>query len=348
MRQMRHGVCGMRNTQNSNAALRTPHSAYCNGKASTLLVLCGALFLMAGIGGSLWVAMLHRQTVERLQQARTALEAKSQTVAGLEEERQRLSTDYETLKTRWTKTDDELKQVSAASTQTKTELASVTNERSALQAQVEQLHRQMEEASRRRASWEAHMTAAAASGLTRAELEQLSDLTVLQDRRADELQQRMEALSHAFEQLAWKHIELQEATGQGAPPGPSPSLAESAEASAADGAPISRREAKQHQRQAEELAKRYRHIGEFCLAAYQYPRAADAFERSLTYKDDPKVHATLAFLYGRLLPNPEKAAWHADRAPSGAITAQAVLDPTTQAEGFPRKTHKLVWRWLTR
>ena len=324
-----------------------------------VIAVCAVAILGAG---GWWVARLHRQTVQRLRQTQTALEEKAASLALLEDERQRLSADYETLKTRWTKTNEELTQLSAASTQTKNELASVTNERAtlqqrlaaterqhaALQTQVAQLHRQMEEESRRRASLEAQLTAAAASGLTRAEVEQLSDLTALQDRQASALGERMEALSHAFEQLAWKHIELQEAAGQSAPPGPAPSLAESTDTSAVDGAPISRPEAKQRQRQAEELAKRYQHIGEFCLAAYQYPRAADAFERSLTYKDNPKVHATLAFLYGRLWPNPEKAAWHADRAPSDAMTAQDVLDPTTTAQGFPRKTRKLVWRWLTR
>ena len=332
------------------------------GAISVPVVLGAVLAVAVLAGGGWWVAMLHRQTVQHLRQTQAALEEKAKSFVLLEEERQRLSTDYETLKTRWTKTDEELTQLSAASTQTKTELAGVANERTTLQqrlteterqhatlqTQVEQLHRQMEEESRRRASLEAQMTTAEASGLTRAELEQISDMLIEQDQQVNELDERMGALSHAFEQLAWKHIELQEATGQGVRPGPAPSLAESAEASAAEGAPISRREAKQRQRQAEELAKRYQHIGEFCLAAYQYPRAADAFERSLTYKDDPKVHATLAFLYGRLWPNPEKASWHADRAPEGAITAQAVLDPTTKAEGFPRKTHKLVWRWLTR
>ena len=156
----------------------------------------------------------------------------------------------------------------------------------------------------------------------------------------------MESLSHAFEQLAWKHIELQESTGQSAPAGPSPLMAEPQATSANGVSSLSKEQEKEAKRQAQQLATRYRHLGEFCLAAYQYPRAADAFEKSLSYKDDPDVHASLAFIYGRLLLDPDKAALHTAFASEGKINAEHAFEPVNKSSGMPRRTRDLVWRWL--
>lgn len=332
------------------------------GRAPVLALCVAGLLVLLGCGGWLVVSQQQKQqqTQQALKRTQDELEEKSKTLGILEEEREKLASSFETLKGRWAKTEGELQQTKTAAERAQEQLETASNERAslqqrlddsekrhrAIQGEVDQMRLKIEEAARQRAAFESQIKQAAGAGLTRAEIEQLSDVVAIRASNAKELEERMEALSHAFEQLAWKHIELQEQTGQSAPPGPSPLMAEPGFTPASASAPISKEQEKQQMREAEALSKRYRHLGEFCMAAYQYPRAAEALEKSLSYKDDPQVHATLAFLYGRLLLDPEKAALHAAFAPDGAVTAENVLSKTTQASGMPRRDRDLVWRWL--
>ncbi len=331
-------------------------------KPIPMLIGVALLAAAAAVGwGFVSLRERHRQTVARLQETQATLEDKKKTLTLVEEERQKLAGDYEALKTRSAQTDDELKQLQAVSTQTKAELAAVSTERSdlrrrlkdaegqqtTLQSQLTQLRRQKEEEERRRMAAEAQLNAAIAEGLTKEQVEQLSQTVEKERREASELHARLEALSRAFEQLVLKHIDLQEATGQSAKPGAAPIVeAPPGEVFAQKTPPSGRSGKPQRQHEAEQLAARYRHLGQWCMAAYQYPRAAQAFERSLTYQDSREIHATLAFLYSRLLPDEEKAAYHAALAPQG-VSAQAAMDPTTQTHGLPRKDRSLLWHWLT-
>lgn len=306
------------------------------------------LLLLGGFAW--WITRLEQQrryTKKILEQTEAALDAKNKAFDGLEEQRQQLGNDYDTLKTRWNKTEDELSQARVSAERTQTELAATSQQRLELQARlneteqrdsgfradIQRLKQQMQEHAQRSAVLEQQLQSQAA-GLTRAELEQVAEKLVGQQHETVALDERMQALSHAFEELAWKHIELQELTGQGAPAG------DIADTWAAAPSPQAKKEAAM-------LAARFRRMGEFCMASYQYPQAAEAFERSLAYKDDPAVHTALAFLYGRLWPNPDKAGKHAAFASPG-YAAKQVLDPTTKAQGLPRKTRHLVWDWLTR
>ena len=93
-------------------------------------------------------------------------------------------------------------------------------------------------------------------------------------------------------------------------------------------------------------AQRYRRLGDAYLATYQYPNAADAYEQALTFRDDPDTHARLAFLYSRLLHNPEKAQRHTAAAVARDPTS-TTLGATAGAQGLPRKGWRLLWAWLT-
>jgi len=96
------------------------------------------------------------------------------------------------------------------------------------------------------------------------------------------------------------------------------------------------------------LAERSRRLGDAYLAAYQYPQAVEAFEHALTFEENPTVHAKLAFIYSRILHNPDKAQPHV------ALAASNRQDPTVtalgsmaNAEGLPRRGWRLLWAWLT-
>ncbi len=332
------------------------------GRMPVMVLGCAGLLILLGLGSWLIISQQQqqKQTRQALKRTQAELEQKAQTLAMLEEERQKLSSDYDVLKGRWAKADDELRQVKTTAERTQEQLATASNERialeqrltdterrhAALQGEIAQVRQKMEEETRQYAALEAQVARAVDAGLTRAELEQLSDVVARRESNTEELQERMEALSHAFEQLAWKHIELQEETGQSASPGPSPLMAEPGFIPAEGDSAISKEQQRQEKREAGRLAKRYRHLGEFCMAAYQYPRAADAFEKSLSYKDDPQVHATLAFLYGRLWLDPEKAALHAAFAPDGKVNAENAFAEANRSSGMPRRSRDVVWRWL--
>ena len=97
-----------------------------------------------------------------------------------------------------------------------------------------------------------------------------------------------------------------------------------------------------------QLAARSRRLGDAYLASYQYPKAAEAFERALTLREDPTLHAKLAFIYGRMLHDAEKAQLHAALASStGQDPTVTALGSVAQAQGLPRKGWQLLWNWLT-
>lgn len=329
------------------------------------MIVLGTLGLLLLLGSGTWLVLSlqkqNNQTRQALLQTKAELDEKAQSLAMVEDERQKLSSEYDALKGRWAKTDEELRQATVASQRVQEQLMTASRERMALQQRIDdnekrqaalqsemaQLQTKMSAEASQRFALEAQVKEAAASGLTRAELEQLAAVSAKQASQSKELEERMESLSHAFEQLAWKHIELQEATGQAAPAGPSPLAEEPGLAPMDNTSPLAGEQQQQSKRQAKELARRYRHLGEFCLAAYQYPQAADAYEKSLSYKDDPKVHASLVFIYSRLMIDPEKAALHAAFASEDRANAEHAFKKANTLSGMPRKTHRVVWDWLT-
>ncbi len=299
---------------------------------AALLLTLGLLFVAITVGaGGWWVMRLReeqRATTKRLQETAAQLETKGASLSMLEEEHHRVSDEYDTLKARWAETDQALQQLTQSSAQMRTELATLSNERASLQHKVEEaadkqqaLHKQfaslrekvMEEAASRAAA-EAELAQVASSSLTLAEAEQLSEAFARQRQEAARLTERMDAMSHEVEQMAFMSSPESDVPAAGGDT---------------------------HQQ-----ALRYRQLGELHLAHYQYPKAAEAFERSLRHEDHPMVHAKLAFIYSRFIPNQQKWAHHAAHAPPG-YPAQLALESTASVQGLPRSSSKLLWRWLT-
>jgi len=302
-----------------------------------LLTVVLLLFTLAIGAGSWWVLRLRQQqrgTLKRLQEANAQLEAKRTALSALETQHHQLSDEYNTLKARWNRTDQELQQLAHASAQMKTELTALSGERSGLQQQVEAavqrskegaierqalqqqlaaLRRELQEIEANREAVAAQLDELVSRSPTPAELAQLSETFTRQRQEVAQLTERVGALSRAAEEAEM----------------PRPSHP-----------PTSAEDARQQ-------ALRYRQFGERYLATYQYPKAAKAFERSLTYRDDPLVHAKLAFLYSRLVPNQQKWAYHAAHAPPG-YPAQLALDGTAGTQGLPRSSRRLFWDWLTK
>jgi len=87
-------------------------------------------------------------------------------------------------------------------------------------------------------------------------------------------------------------------------------------------------------------ARAYRQMGEAFANVQEYQKAAQALERSLTFRDDPAVHQELALLYGQYLHDPDPAARHAQ-----ASTHRPPAQPSSN--DLPRKSWRLTWQWLT-
>ena len=101
---------------------------------------------------------------------------------------------------------------------------------------------------------------------------------------------------------------------------------------------------KRYGQEDQRLADFYRQLGYTYADVGQYPKAAQAFERSLDFRDDPSTHRTLVLLYDRALAQPALAKDH-------VIKAGHAIDLTTvpaQPSGLPRKTWPLLFEWLAK
>lgn len=302
-----------------------------------------------------------RRTTQELQQTASSLQAVQQAKAELQQVYEQLTQDYDTLKSRWTQSEQERKRLAEDLQQLNSDLATRVKERDDVSRQVTSLtqalddakakvHRAQEElAGVKRAQLafqEKEVSAREREGALRAQLDQVADhfLTLSEAKqlaaafakeRAEKLQlrDRLVALSRVLEPHAQEppyETRSGLAPSGGQPPAfaqrPSPRL------------PIGPG--------TKELAALYRELGVLYLATHQYPKAAEALEESLAIEDMKAVHAKLAFIYERLLANPDQATYHARMAhplrPGGVV-----LGAKAEAYGLPRNDRRLVWQWLT-
>jgi tetratricopeptide (TPR) repeat protein len=292
--------------------------------------LLGTLLLgtMLGAGGwYLWKLRRHAQaTAHRLQETQQSLKHTQETLALTEEERSELLLAYDELKGRLAKADEELTQLKHTSTQTTVQLSTLTSDRNTLMKQLDEAEQQTGHLDEQIKTLEAEYAAveaekisleqqlqeAASASLSPAEVQQLTQAAARSQGEAARLREQMVALSRAYEQI------VQAPKPQ--PPAPS---------------------------DVHRSALRYRQLGDAYLAAYQYPKAAEAYEQALTVKDDPDTHTRLAFLYSRLLHDPRKAQRHTAAA-SDRDPTSTTLGVTAGAQGLPRKNWRLIWHWLTK
>ena len=157
----------------------------------------------------------------------------------------------------------------------------------------------------------------ASAALSPAEVQQLTQAVARAQAEASRRREQLAMLSRAYEQAV-------QAPSPKAAKGPQPPSSSEAQRS----------------------ASRYRRLGDSYLAAYQYPKAAGAYEQALRFKDDPDTHTKLAFLYSRLLHNPAQAQRHLAQAATRDPTS-TTLRVTPGAQGLPRKSWQLLWSWLT-
>lgn len=315
-----------------------------------LRVIIGSVTALALGAGGWWSWQLYRhdrQTIRQLEETTATLAKRQETLTMVEDERQKLSQAYDELKERWTKTDNELQQLTQTSAQQAKELVVLSRERADLQRQLAEAKRQrtlleaqvgalkqnVAAAETANAVLEAQLKETMHRSLTRAEVEQLAMIIAQRQQDEQHLQTQVLELSHAYEALATSTEDLRtQVAQQPARKGSSRTAAPSRAAS--PGLDFRR------------SARLYRDLGEAHLAMRQYDKAASAFEESLRWQDDPDIHARLEFIYTRLLPNQEKAVYHAARAPTGE-TELTPLDSIASVHGYPRDDRRLVWQWLT-
>ena len=295
---------------------------------------------LLGAGGYLyWKLHLREQeTAQRLEESQASLGKTQGSLSTLQEEHQRLSQDYDTLNGRWKATEEQLEQVKREAERLSTQLTALTTERTdlkrqvadgvreetRLQGQLKMTEQQIASSQAERAVLEAALSETAARAITPEELRQLAGTIAAQREEHARLQGRVEKLSQAYEQLARTGSPTQQAeVAVGQPTSPARSSPEEIRS-----------------------ARLYRDLGDAYLATTRYAEAAGMFEQSLTLKEDPEVHSRLAFLYGRLLHDPVRAARHAARS-SNHDDVTAGLAAASRADGLPRKNTRLVWRWLT-
>lgn len=297
-----------------------------------MIVRLAAILLIGttlGAGGwYLW--QLRRQgeaTARHLQEAQRSLQETQDTLTATEQERRELLLAYDELKGRLTKADDGLAQLRNASAKMTSELIALISDRTALTNQLDDVTEHTDRLQDAMTAIEAEYAAVEAEkvslqqqlrgvsshALTPEETRQLTQTVTRVQGEADRLREQMAVLSRAYEQLAQ------------AP-------ASSTQKPAADDV---------------RSAKRYRRLGDLYLATYQYPKAAQAYEHALTLKEAPDMHTRLAFLYSRLLHNPEKAQRHAAASAAYQDPASTSLGVTPGAQGLPRKGWRLLWSWLT-
>lgn len=297
----------------------------------------GTLLLGVTVGAGGWYIWTLRQqqqaTAQRLQQTQASLTTTQQTLAQTEEERRELVAAYDELKGRLAKADDDLAQLRQASARMTAELSTLTSDRTTLTKQLDDVTQQTERLDEQmlvleeayaaveveKAALEQQLEASAAASLSPVEVQQLMQAVARSQGEAQRLREQMATLSRAYEQLAGAARD----SSRRSQPSAAPTAAE-------------------HQ----QSAARYRRLGDTYLAMYQYPKAAEAYEQALRFKDDPDTHTKLAFLYSRLLHNPEQAQRHLAAAPA-RDPSSTTLGVTPGAQGLPRKGWRLLWNWLT-
>ena len=315
------------------------------GIAAGLLAL---IVLAAGIWWGSQLYQQHQATLQQLSQAQSSLQDKQNTLSLVEQERKKLSEEYETLKTHWKDAEDHLQQATQESTQAKGELASASQEKANLQreleeasgkqatfeAQLKQLHNDFDAQKAEHAASEAKLQQTTQRSLSFFETQQVSESFSQQSAEIEHLRQILEECADQYEALLDRSSELEK------------KLAENPQERQAR----HERELIQAKTRAIEsahLAVLYQRLGDSYMANTQYAQAAQAFEKSLTYSDDSATHGKLAFIYDRLLADHGKAAFHARLAPGGYDIKEA-LAVTAKESGMPRNSWKMVWKWLTR
>ena len=293
------------------------------------LLLTVLLVTALGAGGwSLWILRRQeRATTQRFQETQQSLRSTQETLAATDEERRELLLAYDELQGRLAKADTELTQLKDASTRMTAQLASLTSDRTALTKQLDDVTeqtRRLQDAmtaveaqsaavEAEKAALEQQLQDAASAALSPEEVQQLTQTVTRAQGDAERLREQMVTLSRAYEQLAQP-------------------TAPSAAVPAADDV---------------RAALRYRRLGDLYLATYQYPKAAQAYERALTLKESPDVHTQLAFLYSRLLHDPARAQRHVAASAVYQDPTSTSLGVTPGAQGLPRKGWRLLWSWLT-
>lgn len=301
--------------------------------------IVGVLVVAIGGAGG-WFAWRHQQqTLQQLRATQLTLTTRDATLKTLEDEHQRLSESYETLKERWATTDTQAQQLSHTSAEQTKQLATLTTDRAKAQQQLEetkkekqQLLRQMHtldqqaaDAAAKQSVLKAQLNDLAVHSLTPAEAEQLAQSYAESVEQRRQLAERLTTVSRTVEQLTQSQEQLE--------------------------AQVLKRNSTSQTKlptypNARQLATLYNELGNSYLATYQYARAADALERSLTFQDDPETHNRLAFLYSRLLHNRQKAEQHLAKA-SSSDPATGTLGGAASAYGLPRSDWQMLWQWLT-
>ena len=300
-----------------------------------------------GVGGwYLWkLQERQRLTLSRLAETQASLAQSQQTMTLIEDERRKLAEAYETLRGRWNASDEELGRLKQAAGRMTKDLATVATERSGIakdlersrqamadiRSQVDALQVELTASDARKAELETQLKEAASTSLTPAEVEQLGLALAQSQDEQEQLRAKLLELSRAYEAMA-------------VAPAPAPVTSGAKQQSQAAAAASPEAEAVAAQQQ----AGRYRLLGEAYLASHRYPEAAEAFEQSLAYVDDPAVHTNLVFLYSRILSNPDKAVFHRARAPSQVDATTETLRTTAGTHALPRNSRKLLWEWLTK
>lgn len=324
-----------------------------------------AVALVAASAGGGYLIMRLRaqaaQTSARLQETQGSLQRNRDALKQLEQEHGALSESFETLKTHWKEADEERARLQRSSAQLLEELATLHKKQEAFQRQAEeatqakqavtgqlatlQQHLDEQQVAQRRLEAEVHE--AKAQALTPEEALQLSQAVQIERRRTAQLSEEMATLSRAYERVAQAHHQMLETQRPGAP------LASDSATDAVlpPGPPRPEEMVREHPRQEPlrenpNLAARYRTLAASYAGAYQYAEAVRLYERSLAYEDDPGVHTQLAFIYGRVLHDSERAAWHGARA-DARDPVRAGLSPMASQRGLPRSDWRLLWRWLT-
>jgi chromosome segregation ATPase len=309
---------------------------------------------VAAGGWLLWTQHEQQQrTLQHLQHTQAALQEKEEVLTTLQEEQQRLSEAYDTLKTRWTQSDQQVKTLSDTAILRAKEAEELTRARSSVEQQLQEHKASQAQLQQQLETLRRDVTAKAAESavlnqrvkeldrraLSEAELQDLAGMLEEGQKRQAFLQERILELSNAYEVLVRQQQAL---------PGPAATKHKKRQAKAAVPAPalVAQPAAPSapatHQRKAADLQ---RQLGDIYVAAYQFDKAAEAFEQSLTLYDDPNVHAQLAFLYNRFLHNQDLANRHVALA-IGVDSSTRALNPMAQQHGLPRRDERLVWEWL--
>lgn len=293
--------------------------------------LLGALLVMAlfGVGGwYLWTLRRQGQAMaHRLATTHETLQSTQETLSRAEAERSELVLAYDELKGRLAKADTERAQLQQASTRMASQMATLTSDRTALTKQLDDVTQQAGRLDEQittleadyaaveaeKAALEQQLEAASSAALPPAEVQRLTQAVESAQDEAARLREQMVVLSRAYEELVRPPIR-------------------SAVGSAAD---------------ARRSAQRYRRLGDAYLAAYQYPKAANAYEQALALREAPDLHTRLAFLYSRLLHNPTQAQRHLAAASPTNDPSSTTLGVTPGAQGLPRTGWRLLWSWLT-